>query len=117
MRLEFIGTLVVLSAALFAVISRGTISSGLVGLSITYALQVATISMLRLNMAFKKWGFRDFIFKFYLKCVLEFYKLIIFMFYLKKVLEFYKLMIFMFYLKKVLEFYKLMIFIQVYFGF
>lgn len=40
MRLELIGNFVILFAALFAVISRGSIESGLVGLSITYALQV-----------------------------------------------------------------------------
>lgn len=40
MRLELVGNLVILFAALFAVISRDSIDSGLVGLSITYALQV-----------------------------------------------------------------------------
>lgn len=40
MRLELIGNFVILFAALFAVISRDSIESGLVGLSITYALQV-----------------------------------------------------------------------------
>ena len=39
-RLQFIGACIVLSAAMFAVASRGHINSGLVGLSITYALQV-----------------------------------------------------------------------------
>lgn len=39
-RLELIGNFVILFAALFAVISRDSIESGLVGLSITYALQV-----------------------------------------------------------------------------
>ena len=39
-RLEFVGNSVVLFAALFAVIERGHIDGALVGLSISYALQV-----------------------------------------------------------------------------
>lgn len=46
-RLEVIGALVLLFAALFAVLARETISSELVGLSITYALQItSTLSFL-----------------------------------------------------------------------
>lgn len=41
-RLESIGALVLLFAALFAVLARDTISSELVGLSITYALQITS---------------------------------------------------------------------------
>ena len=44
-RLEFVGNMVILFAALFAVIDRnssGSLDPGLAGLSITYALQVIT---------------------------------------------------------------------------
>ncbi|XP_038678143.1 canalicular multispecific organic anion transporter 1 [Scyliorhinus canicula] len=39
-RLEFVGNLVVFFAALFSVLARGSLDSGLVGLSISYALNV-----------------------------------------------------------------------------
>ncbi|KAJ8418122.1 hypothetical protein AAFF_G00138310 [Aldrovandia affinis] len=39
-RLEFLGNLVVFFSALFAVLSRGSLDSGMVGLSISYALNV-----------------------------------------------------------------------------
>lgn len=39
-RLEFIGTIVVFLSSLFAVFSRGALSGGLVGMSISYALQM-----------------------------------------------------------------------------
>jgi len=38
--LQVLGALIVFSAAIFAVLARGSITGGLVGLSITYALQV-----------------------------------------------------------------------------
>jgi len=39
-RLEFLGAIVVFTAALFAVIGRGIMSASIVGLAISYALQV-----------------------------------------------------------------------------
>lgn len=42
LRLEFVGTCVVFGAALFAVVSRSSLAAGLVGLSITYALQLTS---------------------------------------------------------------------------
>ncbi|KAK2159275.1 hypothetical protein LSH36_155g02029 [Paralvinella palmiformis] len=41
-RLEFLGAFVVVAAALFAVLGRNTLAGGIVGLSISYALQVTS---------------------------------------------------------------------------
>ena len=42
-RLEFLGNMVIFGAALFAVLARGHIDGAVVGLSVSYALQVRKI--------------------------------------------------------------------------
>ncbi|EDO36474.1 predicted protein [Nematostella vectensis] len=47
LRLEFVGNLIIFFAALFAVVGRDSIESALVGMSITYALQITqTLNMM-----------------------------------------------------------------------
>ncbi len=52
MRLEVLGNVIILAAALFAVTERRSLSSGVVGLSLTYALQVSgVLNSLMITMA------------------------------------------------------------------
>lgn len=50
-RLEMVGNFIIFFSALFAVISRESLDSGLVGLSITYALQITPILNWLVRMA------------------------------------------------------------------
>lgn len=42
-RLEFVGRLIVFFASIFAIVSRGSLSSGTAGLALTYALQITGV--------------------------------------------------------------------------
>ena len=49
-RLEFLGNCLIFFAGMFAVISRDKIMSGLVGMSLTYSLEVSTEPCYSLNI-------------------------------------------------------------------
>ena len=48
-RLETVGNCIIFAAALFAVLGRETLSPGMVGLSVSYALQVHTFCLFCLS--------------------------------------------------------------------
>lgn len=52
LRLELVGAIVILASAFFAVIGRGLISGSIVGLSISYALQVGCTSFVQIICLF-----------------------------------------------------------------
>lgn len=45
LRLELVGNLITMFAALFAVLARSSISAGIAGLSVTYSLSVSNINL------------------------------------------------------------------------
>ena len=51
-RLELLGNFLILAATMFAVSSRDVITGGLVGLSISYALEVRTANQIHSNTPF-----------------------------------------------------------------
>lgn len=53
-RVEFVGNCVVYFAALFAVLSKSNLHAGLVGLSVSYALQVSTVCFSTLHKVIVK---------------------------------------------------------------
>lgn len=44
-RLEMLGNLIILSASLLCVLGRDSLDPGIVGLSLSYAMQVGTVSL------------------------------------------------------------------------
>ena len=71
MRIEFIGNCIVLFAALFAVTGKESLNPGLVGLSVSYALQVTDCShVIRQRLAPPlQWACLCLLGMFYVSCV------------------------------------------------